>query len=64
MESGGSNVTIAPRLRGKLISEAVVLPAVRFHVFSPYRDGRYRSAQAREGEAERLQLSFRYLDGS
>ena len=44
-ESGGSNVTIAPRLRGKLTSEVLFcFPGLRFDVFSPYRDGRYRSA--------------------
>src|SRR5437667_6163443 len=44
-ESGGSNVTIAPRLRGKLTSEVLFcFPALRFEVFSPYRDGRHPSA--------------------
>src|SRR5438876_5187367 len=44
-ESGGSNVTIAPRLRGKLISDVLFcFPGLRFDVFSPYRHGRYRSA--------------------
>ena len=38
-------MTIAPRSRGKLTSEVLFcFPAVRFHVFSPYRHQRHCSA--------------------
>jgi hypothetical protein len=41
-ESGGSNVTLAPRSRGNLASEVLFcFPALRFDAFSPYHDSRY-----------------------
>ena len=65
-ESGGSNVTIAPWLRRKLdFRSFVLLSCCAFPcVLAISRRPIPQRAQAREGEAEKLQLSFRYLDCS